>query len=212
MKKIMITLALLVTHAGFAMDSDGKPSPKRLKVSTEELVVAATLANQLTQAPPSTHNNSLRMQHDISGINDNNRNNYQTALQNGHSYQAQPQGNYGYANRTTNNNATTQIKLDDYIVHDQTVNEELNLEKWNILNTGKHTKNYQCLYDHPEWPGYICCKEFLSKSHAKRHQKTHTGLKPYECRLCGIPASQIESIRKHIKEFHLDELYGNPQI
>lgn len=216
MKKIVTTMMLLAFNAGFAMDQSNKnildkgsetSAPKRLKAaSQEELAAAAILASQLQQTPR-THNNFLTPQNDFFGIN-------QTNEQNMYPCGPQPQGNHVYTNPTINNNPTARaaqavlqptpahINIDDYISYDQTSDTDLNLEKWNILAIGKHKKNYQCQYDHPEWENCICGQEFLSASHARRHQKTHTGEKPYRCSICGSTGTQIDSIRKHIKNIH----------
>ncbi|XP_051809150.1 zinc finger protein 599-like [Acanthochromis polyacanthus] len=45
----------------------------------------------------------------------------------------------------------------------------------------------------------FCGKKFKDKYQMKRHQKTHTGVKPYACNFCGKRFCQISSLKYHIR-------------
>ena len=40
----------------------------------------------------------------------------------------------------------------------------------------EHLKNFTCSF---------CGKRFLRQAHMLQHENTHTGRKPYECKVCG---------------------------
>ena len=56
--------------------------------------------------------------------------------------------------------------------------------------------------DHLACP--YCQKTFLKKWHAdaKKHIRSHTGEKPFECPLCGQTFSQKSNCNTHIRKFH----------
>ncbi|XP_018396629.1 PREDICTED: zinc finger protein 235-like [Cyphomyrmex costatus] len=50
-----------------------------------------------------------------------------------------------------------------------------------------------------------CHKEFKGKWHFNRHVKTHTGEKPYQCKLCEFKCSQKENLTSHVKSKHRND-------
>ena len=59
----------------------------------------------------------------------------------------------------------------------------------NHLNQNKQDSNqYQCKF---------CGKEFKTNSSFTKHERIHTGEKPFECKTCKKKFTQISNLKKH---------------
>lgn len=45
----------------------------------------------------------------------------------------------------------------------------------------------------------ICDKRFAFKAQLAEHSKTHTGIKPYVCAVCGKACSRSADLRTHMR-------------
>lgn len=48
----------------------------------------------------------------------------------------------------------------------------------------------------------VCNKEMGYKSYLDRHMRTHTKIKPYPCKICGVSFTQQSSLNLHHRKFH----------
>ncbi|KAK3877152.1 hypothetical protein Pcinc_018107 [Petrolisthes cinctipes] len=55
-------------------------------------------------------------------------------------------------------------------------------------------------------PCLLCQKRFTSRQDLKRHVRTHTGERPYQCPLCPHRAALKGNIKKHVVAVHRDSL------
>ena len=60
---------------------------------------------------------------------------------------------------------------------------------FSMQNMGPRLKNYECSF---------CGKEFDRMSYVLRHEKTHTGDKPFICEFCGKGFSQKSNCKIHL--------------
>lgn len=60
--------------------------------------------------------------------------------------------------------------------------------------SSSHHKPYECT---------ICGKTFCWAGDVKRHLRTHTGVKPYQCPHCPYRANQHPNLTRHIKTRHI---------
>ena len=52
---------------------------------------------------------------------------------------------------------------------------------------------YECTY---------CLKTFDHKNNFIKHERTHTGEKPYACTVCPYRATQAVHLRRHVTKWH----------
>lgn len=50
-----------------------------------------------------------------------------------------------------------------------------------------------------------CGKAFVTPSKLQRHVLSHSGIRPFHCRLCGRHFSQAANLKTHIRNTHTDE-------
>ena len=43
-----------------------------------------------------------------------------------------------------------------------------------------------------------CAKEFISAGELRRHERVHTGEKPFQCKLCPYKSTQLGNLNRHI--------------
>ncbi|KAF8537929.1 hypothetical protein BDD12DRAFT_688740, partial [Trichophaea hybrida] len=48
-----------------------------------------------------------------------------------------------------------------------------------------------------KFPCGECSKTYLHAKHLKRHMLRHTGIRPYECGLCGDNFSRSDILKRH---------------
>ncbi|XP_011502698.1 PREDICTED: zinc finger protein 780B [Ceratosolen solmsi marchali] len=64
------------------------------------------------------------------------------------------------------------------------------------VHTESNTRQYSCQYIN-------CNFQTIINSHLKRHNRLHTGKKPYKCRHCTYASNNLENLRKHVLSTNL---------
>ncbi|KAF5331546.1 hypothetical protein D9611_007642 [Ephemerocybe angulata] len=67
-----------------------------------------------------------------------------------------------------------------------------------LIHVGAHLdqRPFKCVH---------CCARFLRKNECKRHELSHTGIRPFTCHLCPFPATTFvrqDLLRRHMKRTH----------
>ncbi|XP_069946188.1 zinc finger and BTB domain-containing protein 42 isoform X3 [Cherax quadricarinatus] len=69
-----------------------------------------------------------------------------------------------------------------------------NLLRRHVEDHHFHIRKYDCVH---------CGKKFKRKEHRERHERIHTGEKPFVCHICNARFTQKEHLKGHIENVHL---------
>ncbi|XP_069190645.1 zinc finger and BTB domain-containing protein 14 isoform X2 [Procambarus clarkii] len=69
-----------------------------------------------------------------------------------------------------------------------------NLLRRHVEDHHFHIRKYDCVH---------CGKKFKRKEHKERHERIHTGEKPFVCHICNARFTQKEHLKGHIENVHL---------
>ncbi|ROT73142.1 hypothetical protein C7M84_008458 [Penaeus vannamei] len=68
-----------------------------------------------------------------------------------------------------------------------------NLLRRHVEDHHFHIRKYDCVH---------CGKKFKRKEHRERHERIHTGEKPFVCHICNARFTQKEHLKGHVENVH----------